>query len=79
MIIHTSMCMMSKNQKQRSDTMENKTKKSLTPHLKKLFDTPAKRARAEKIMKEARDEEKARMTAKGYKLKGNKWVKYKKK
>jgi len=30
-------------------------------------------------MKEARDEEKARMTAKGYKLKGNKWVKYKKK
>ena len=50
---------------------------NLPPHLKKHFDTPAKRKRAENIMKQARKDKKAEMKKKGYYLKKGKFVKYK--
>ena len=52
-------------------------KTKLPKHLASLLDTPAKRKRANKIIKEAGLKEKRKMLKKGYYLKGNKYIKYK--
>lgn len=46
-------------------------------HMNKLFNTPEKKARAEKIMNKARKEKELEMEFKGYKRKGNQFIKYK--
>ena len=50
---------------------------TLPPHLRKLVDTPAKRAKLDNIIKEAALEQDKEMKAKGYYRKGNKYLKYK--
>ena len=47
---------------------------NLPPHLSTLLDTPEKRARADKIMADARFREREEMEGKGYVLKSGKWV-----
>jgi len=48
---------------------------TLPKHLKKFFDTPPKRETLDNLILTAARKEKREMSSKGYKLKGNKWIK----
>jgi hypothetical protein len=48
---------------------------TLPKHLKKFFDTSSKRKTLDNLISTSARKEKIKMASKGYKLKGNKWIK----